>query len=242
MTTVFVHGVPETAALWDRLRAEIGRESVVLALPGFGVPRPAGFGATQDEYVQWLVGELAAIDGPVDLVGHDWGGILTARIVTTGAIPLHSWVSDSVGAVSPSFEWHDLAKVWQTPGDGEAFFAGLLADPAEAAGLLAAVGVPEADAAAMAEALDQPMVDAILDLYRSSTTLGADWGHTGPAMANGLVLVGGADAFGDPAGAKAKADEMGAQFSLLEGGGHWWPLDSTTAAAEALETFWSSLI
>jgi pimeloyl-ACP methyl ester carboxylesterase len=241
MTTVFVHGVPETAAIWDRLRAALDRESIVLSLPGFGVPRPEGFGATQDEYVEWLVGQLSALDGPVDLVGHDWGGILTARLVTTDAVPLHSWVSDAVGAVSPSFVWHDLAKVWQTPGDGEAFFAGLMADRVEAAGLLAAVGVPPADATVMAEALDQTMVDSILDLYRSSTTLGQDWGHEGPAMANGLVLVGGADALGDVAGSQTKADLMGAQFTALDGGGHWWPLDSTDAAAQRLETFWSGL-
>ena len=30
---VFVHGVPETAALWDKLRAELTAESVALSLP-----------------------------------------------------------------------------------------------------------------------------------------------------------------------------------------------------------------
>jgi pimeloyl-ACP methyl ester carboxylesterase len=45
---VFVHGVPETAALWDKVRAAIGRDSVALSMPGFGTPRPVGFGATTD--------------------------------------------------------------------------------------------------------------------------------------------------------------------------------------------------
>ena len=42
-------------------------------LPGFCCPRPDDFGATKEEYVDWLVGEVeaAAVDGPVDLVGHD---------------------------------------------------------------------------------------------------------------------------------------------------------------------------
>ncbi len=68
---VFVHGVPETADLWNGIRQHIDGESVALSLPGFGNPRPAGFGATKEEYLDWLLGELDAIDGPIDLVGHD---------------------------------------------------------------------------------------------------------------------------------------------------------------------------
>jgi len=43
---VLVHGVPETAALWDRLRSHLDGESVAVALPGFGCARPDGFPAT----------------------------------------------------------------------------------------------------------------------------------------------------------------------------------------------------
>lgn len=77
---VFVHGVPETASLWDKVRSHIEAESVALTLPGFGCPRPDGFGATKDEYVEWLVAELDTFDEPVDLVGHDWGASLTYRV------------------------------------------------------------------------------------------------------------------------------------------------------------------
>jgi pimeloyl-ACP methyl ester carboxylesterase len=59
MPTVFVHGVPETAALWDALRAKLDREdSVALSLPGFGCARPAGVSATKEAYVDWLIREL----------------------------------------------------------------------------------------------------------------------------------------------------------------------------------------
>ena len=40
MTVVFVHGSPETAELWDPLRAVLSRDAVALSLPGFGAPRP----------------------------------------------------------------------------------------------------------------------------------------------------------------------------------------------------------
>ena len=91
MPAVLVHGVPETAEVWDPLRGELARDDVVaLRLPGFGCPWPDGFGATKEEYAAWLVAEVAALDGPVDLVGHDWGGGLVNRLVSTrpGARPL----------------------------------------------------------------------------------------------------------------------------------------------------------
>jgi pimeloyl-ACP methyl ester carboxylesterase len=72
MPVVFVHGVPEVAAIWTPLLAELGRDdAITLSPPGFGAPVPDGFGATSDEYLAWLTGELAGISGPVDLIGHD---------------------------------------------------------------------------------------------------------------------------------------------------------------------------
>ena len=85
MPAVLVHGVPETPAVWDLLRAQLKRADVIaLQLPGFGCPRPAGFGATKEEYVAWLVGELEQIaaQGPIDLVvivahmGHPYEELL----------------------------------------------------------------------------------------------------------------------------------------------------------------------
>ena len=62
MTTVFVHGVPETSAIWHDLVAALDRPDVVsLSLPGFGTARPPGFGASMDEYAAWLAAELERI-------------------------------------------------------------------------------------------------------------------------------------------------------------------------------------
>jgi pimeloyl-ACP methyl ester carboxylesterase len=84
MTAVLVHGVPETPAVWEPLRAHLRRADVAaLELPGFGSPRPEGFAATKEAYVGWPAGELERADGPVDLVGHDWGGALVVRLVST---------------------------------------------------------------------------------------------------------------------------------------------------------------
>jgi pimeloyl-ACP methyl ester carboxylesterase len=79
---LLLHGVPETALCWRDLAAELARDRVVLApdLKGLGGSEVVG------RYdVATLVRELAAlalheVDGPVDVVGHDWGGVLGIRL------------------------------------------------------------------------------------------------------------------------------------------------------------------
>jgi pimeloyl-ACP methyl ester carboxylesterase len=61
MAVIFVHGVPETAAIWHPLLAELGRDdAITLSPPGFGAPVPGGFGATSDDYLAWLTAEVGA--------------------------------------------------------------------------------------------------------------------------------------------------------------------------------------
>src|SRR3954451_24058486 len=122
MTAVFVHGNPETTAVWGPLLSELGRSDVVcLSPPGFGAPLPAGFGATVAEYRAWLVDELVSLgaaDDPVDLVGHDWGGGHVLGVAMTRPDLLRSWCTDIAGCLAPDYVWHDMAQVWQTPGAG----------------------------------------------------------------------------------------------------------------------------
>src|SRR5919205_3351845 len=132
MPIVLVHGNPETAAVWDDLRAHLGRDDVVaLSPPGFGAPLPAGFGATADEYVAWLTAEVKRLEPPIDLVGHDWGGGHVCRAVAARPDLVRSWATDIAGALDPDYVWHERAQVWQTPGAGEAAIAEQLATPAE---------------------------------------------------------------------------------------------------------------
>src|SRR6476659_1638339 len=102
MTAVFVHGNPETDAVWSPLLAELGRSDVVaLSPPGFGAPVPPDFGATADEYVAWLVAELETIGEPVDLVGHDWGANHAFRLASQRPDLLRSWCIDTAGTFAP---------------------------------------------------------------------------------------------------------------------------------------------
>ena len=81
MTIVFVHGNPETEAIWDDLVPHLRNDDVVrLSPPGFGCVIPSGFDCSTDSYRDWLAGELENLAQPIDLVGHDWGGGHVIRI------------------------------------------------------------------------------------------------------------------------------------------------------------------
>jgi pimeloyl-ACP methyl ester carboxylesterase len=246
MTIVLVHGVPEISAVWDPLRAELGRSDIeALRLPGFGAPRPEGFGATKEEYVDWIVAELERIgaSGPIDLVGHDWGGGFVVRVVSTRPDLVRSWVTDAAALGDPGFEWHDFAKIWQTPGDGEEFFAQQLAtDPDDSAVVFEAFGVPLDRARELVGWADEEMARCILTLYRSAVDVGKQWGPDFEKIAApGLVILPTEDPFLSAEGARRAATRAGVEVVELPGIGHWWMLQNPTLGASVLTEFWSSL-
>lgn len=246
MTALFVHGVPETTAVWQPLIDALGalggdRDDVVLlALPGFGSPLPDGFDATMATYAQWFAAELATFD-EVDLVAHDWGGLLALRVLADRPANVRSWVLD-MGDLSADFRWHDTARVWQTPEQGEAFMDGMLGATVEDRALvLQAVGVPAEGSQAMAEAFDETMAGAILALYRSATDIGNEWGPgidqiRGP----GLLVESMKDPFRAAERVRRLAERTGAQIAELSDEGHWWMLESPARVATILREFWST--
>ena len=246
MPAVFVHGVPETPAIWNALRSHLQRDDVIaLQLPGFGCPRPDGFGATKEEYVAWLVGELETIapQGPIDLVGHDWGGGFVVRLVSTRADLVRSWVCDAAGLGDVNFEWHDFAKIWQTPGEGEQFYADNLAIAADERGAVFEMfGVPHDAAIALGRPLDQTMADCILALYRSALDVGKEWAPDFHDIARpGRILVPSDDAFLSADLSRNSAKRTGASITELDGVGHWWMLQDPERGAKVLQEFWATL-
>ena len=244
MPTVFVHGVPDTPAVWNSLRSKLSRSDVVaVQLPGFGCPRPDGFGATKEEYVDWLIGELERIaaDGPIDLVGHDWGGGFVVRVVSLRPDLVRSWITDAGGVGHEDFEWHEFAKIWQTPGEGEAFWEQQLAlGSEERAGVFEISGVPHDEAVAMASAVDETMARCILDLYRSAVNVGKEW-HPDfrDIPAPGLVVVPDGDPFLNADHARSAGSRAGADVAELEGVGHWWMLQEPGKGAAVVQAFWA---
>ena len=173
MPAILVHGVPDTHHVWDALRPDLSRDDVTAVdLPGFGSPVPDGWGATKEEYASWLIAEVEKAGEPVDIVGHDWGALLTARLVSLRPDLVRSWAVGG-GAIDEDYVWHDMARSWQTPGVGEQVmqaFAGAVLETG-----MAAAGVPAEHAGVTAGNVDDTMKDCILKLYRSATEVGKEW-------------------------------------------------------------------
>lgn len=249
MTAVFVHGVPETPVIWEPLLAELQRDDVVcLHLPGFGRPSPSGFGATKDEYAAWLTAELESLaaDGPIDLVGHDWGGGFVMQVMAQRPELARTWVSDVLGLFHPDYVWHDVAQIWQTPGAGEQYFENNANAPVEdRIALLEMLGIPRATGTKLVEAGDEEMGRCILALYRSAAQPAmAEFGtHLGPAgRTPGLAIIAPNDPFVRSHDyAREMAAQLGARTFELEGQGHWWMLGDPKAGAAMLTDFWASV-
>jgi pimeloyl-ACP methyl ester carboxylesterase len=247
MPIVFVHGNPETDAIWDELRKHLGRDDVVtLSPPGFGAPVPDGFGATSDDYVSWLAGELEKIDGPIDLVGHDWGGGHVLRLANERPELVRSWVTDIAGALDPAYVWHDLAQVWQTPGAGEAAVQQMAAAPTEQrAQQFESLGMSKDAAARVAAAVNEEMGRCILALYRSAAQPKmAEWGAdlSGARSRPGLVIIATEDHYvGGETLARRTAERAGARVALLDGLGHWWMCQDPGRGADAIRAFLASV-
>lgn len=247
MTVVLVHGNPESDVLWDPLVDALGREDVVrLSPPGFGAPLPGDFPATYLAYRDWLEDELEGIAEPVDLVGHDWGGGHVMNVVMHRPELVRSWASDAVGLLDPDYVWHDLAQVWQTPGDGEqhvdTMFGGTVADRSAQ---LAALGIPTDIAKSIAAVQGPEMGRAILLLYRSAAQ--PAMAEAGQALENaaarpGLSILATADPYiGSDETRYRAADRAGARTEVLDGLGHWWMVQDPARSAAALARFWETV-
>ncbi|MEB4210838.1 alpha/beta hydrolase [Mycobacterium sp. 94-17] len=247
MTVVLVHGNPETDAIWGPLVDVLGRDDVVrLSPPGFGAPLPDGFPATYIAYRDWLEGELDNIGEQVDLVGHDWGGGHVMNVVTHRPELVRSWVCDIVGCFDPDYVWHDLAQIWQTPGDGEqhveAFLGGTVDDKTAQ---WVAFGISPDIAASFAAAQGPEMGRAILALYRSARQ--PAMAEAGRALGNaaacpGLSILATDDPYvGSEEMRRRTAERSGAQTEVLDGLGHWWMMEDPARSAAVLSRFWDTV-
>ncbi|MDH6242963.1 alpha/beta fold hydrolase [Mycobacterium sp. OTB74] len=247
MTVVLVHGNPESAAIWGPLIGELGRDDVItLSPPGFGAPLPDDFPATFHAYRDWLEAQLEALGEPVDLVGHDWGGGHVLNLVMHRPELVRSWVSDIVGVLDQDYVWHDLAQVWQTPGEGEQMVEDFLGGtPEERAALYATAGMPTDVGLLIAEAQGPDMGRAILALYRSARQ--PAMAEAGQALENararpGLSILATDDPYvGSEEIRRRAAERAGARTEVLDGLGHWWMVQDPARGAEVLTRFWGSL-
>jgi pimeloyl-ACP methyl ester carboxylesterase len=214
---------------------------VALAPPGFGAPVPAGFGATSDDYLTWLAQELHGIPGPIDLIGHDWGGIHVLRLAASRPELVRSWATDVAGAFDPTYVWHEVAQVWQTKGAGEAAVAQLVATPKEQlVRRWMGFGMSEHAATATAAAFGEETGRCILALYRSAAQPKmAEWGAdlSKAKTRPGVVILPTENQGTLVEYGRRTAERAGAQVALLEGLGHFWMCQDPKRGAEMLRCF-----
>jgi len=246
---LFLHGVPDSPAIWRPLLAalDLGDTPVAVpALPGFTDPLPAGFPATKEAYADWAAGQAEALfaqHGPIDIVGHDWGALIAQRVAMLRPDLLRSWaISNAV--IDPDYRGHRLARIWNTPILGELYMA-LSNKPAKLAEGLTAAGMP-ADIAAeeAAQWASKDKRRAILKLYRSAKGLSFahDWALDIAKLPRAGALIWGAgDPYVELSVAQRYAANTGTPLMVIQGAGHWAIAERPAEVAAALKAFWGGL-
>ncbi len=238
MPAVFVHGVPDTFRVWDPIREHLSRTDVIaLALPGFDATLPTGFQATKEEYANWIIQQLEQVGEPVDLIGHDWGCLLTVRVASLRPDLVRSWAAGS-GPVSAKYVWHPLAKLWQTPGKGEEWFKNL--NSKALVEFMGKAGLPLKAAQEAVHNIDPVMADCILRLYRSALEVGKEWQpDLSKVRGPGLVFWGAKDEACPVEFADALASDTHAERVVRLDTGHWTIVEQSHGIAKALEVHWN---
>ena len=216
MTVVLVHGVPETPALWDPPAGPCSAATTSRRCrsPASAAPAPtASAPRRRSTSTGWSASSSRRQGGePIDLVGHDWGGGFTVRLVSTRPDLVRSWVTDAAGIGDVDFEWHDFAKIWQTPGDGRGVLGQQLAASLdERAAVFELSGVPHDGAIDAGRGSTRPWPTA----SSRSTDRPSTWGRSGAPTSPtspppGLVLIPSEDPFLAADSAAAGRERTGA--------------------------------
>ena len=239
---LFIHGVPDTGYMWTPLVQSLGlaeADYLCPTMPGFDGQIPIGFAATKEAYLEWLKKLLVSTadrHGPVDLVGHDWGAPLAAMAAQMQPEAIRTWAV--VNAVpEPTYEWHSLARTWQTPILGELFMA--LGNTNKFRQQLIAAGMPKDIAHHEAPLIDRHMKRSILKLYRSAknpSEWSADFSNI---SSKGLVLWGADDPFVPIKFAHRFCERWNIPCVAEEGVGHWGLCERPDAFAAHLLAHWA---
>lgn len=246
MSKVFIHGVPDTPVMWEGLVSALGlgdQDYIAPALPGFEAPAPSGFSSTKEAYSDWLISQVEAevqrTGGPVDVVGHDWGALLTLRICSLRPDLFKSFAVANA-LIDPVYRGHRMARLWATPVVGELMM--FLSRTQNFANGLKEAGMPEELAVKEVAYWEKPMRQSILSLYRSAKGLrfSEEWLEGLKNLPpKGMVLWGEHDPFVDLSVAKRFTEQWNYPLHVFENKGHWGIIEEPHVTAGILKTFWN---
>ena len=240
---VFLHGVPDTPHIWQPLLNELGMDIETPALPGFVKPPPHNFDCSKEAYAQWFITYLEYIystEGPINVVGHDWGALIVLRAASLRPELFHSWVV-SGALIEESYRGHLVAKIWATPIFGEIFMATvprfMMKRTFIRSGLSNAIAIKEANA------WRKHMKLSILKLYRSARGLKID-GSWLTDLKNlprkGLLIWGSHDPYVPVSIAHRFSDKHNIPLHIVDGSGHWVLTEDADKTAKLIHQFWNS--
>ena len=240
---LFIHGVPDTPALWEPVVSHLALPEGVAhapAMPGFGIPVPYCFDCTKETYLDWLLRhaiQLYNTSGPIDIIGHDWGALLASRAIGIRPDLFATWTISNA-APHPDYKWHRMARMWQTPIIGE--LIQMLTRSDALAKALEEQGLPADLARHEAAAFDPVMKKAILKLYRSAKKAGTEWSTGFDTLAvPGLVFWGEQDPYVPLWVGEAFAKQTGATLKVFPDAAHWSVVQKSEDLAACLKTLWS---
>lgn len=115
--TLLLHGVPQNSDIWRDLLGELATDRVVVAPDLKGLGRSEVVGRYD---IPTLVGELVALvevlladagaSGPIDVVGHDWGGALAIALCSARPDLMRRLV-----VANAPYREVDLVRAWHMP-------------------------------------------------------------------------------------------------------------------------------
>jgi len=120
---LFLHGVPDTAELWDTAIDGVADRYTCYAPDFQGIYRSAinpDFDYSFDGYADWVEALVKALDinQPITLVAHDWGGLIGVAWASKYPQRIARIVLMNT-AFTSRYRWHAWARVWRTPVLGE---------------------------------------------------------------------------------------------------------------------------
>ncbi len=241
---VFVHGNPGPKEDWAQLVPATGEFARSLApdFPGFGAAdKPERFDYTSAGYAAHLNGILAQLGiERVHLVMHDFGGAWGLLWAVQHPEAFASATLINTGVLL-DYSWHRLAKIWRTPGLGEAFMA-----TTSKKGFQAVIrhDNPRLPAPAIDRLYEAsggwPTKRAVLKLYRATPASGfAALSEPLRRLDRPACVVWGTDDAYIPWQQADRQRESfpSASVNLLEGLGHWPFLEDPARVAEVVIPF-----
>jgi pimeloyl-ACP methyl ester carboxylesterase len=245
-TVLLLHGFPQRSTSWSRVAEQLaaaGLHTVAVDQRGYSPgARPTEIAAyAMPALVSDVVALIAPLGGAVDLVGHDWGGVVGWQVAARYPQLVRTWTVAStpnqlalnaVLAADPAERARfGYILTLRAPGSEDA----LLADDAAALRALYGDCVSPSRVADDVAFFSQPgVLTAAVNWYRAMSRQDAD--GLPHVVVPTTYVWGSADmAFGAAAAEGTAAYVDGPyRFVALEGAGHWLPDEAADTLAETI--------